>query len=589
MGLVLFIQQRAFVAALVGSALLGLTIYLVTTKPSYSAFGVLSILGYFFGIRPVYQFYISLRRSWHFHDVVKSKDCAPAAAVPTPLFGTIRHKLNLLLYPGGDLLDDVFAKKYEKYGATHALHDRFGVPKVIHTIDPANVNAIMRTQADDWRPAKGRANTMYPLAQEGLLNSEGEAWSRNRKLILRHINTKRVKDVRSAESDVQLLFDTIGPADHDGWTETVDLLDLFHRLSLDMSTTYLLGTSANSQLTGVFERKRQAAMAEYDLIPNKRDQKMSYGEAYEIVRNYFSWRSKLGSKYWIADSPKYREACATLNDFADDLIQRAMNARSDNAGKSEDNEHMDSKYGLIDSLVKEIGDPVHIRNLIMDLFIAGQNMTGTLAAWIFAQLSANPDIFDRLRAEVVDKFGTEDSPLLPLTWDNLRSCSTMQNVIRETLRMYPLLANIGRNAKCDTVLPRGGGPDGSQPIAVPKGCTVTCNIYLTHRRAEEWGDDEWEFKPDRWIGRKVSFGEYAPFGAGPRICIGQQLALTEISFVLARMLQRFDGMRVPLGQDNLVKGYRVVVAPKNGVKVQLRRAREGKGECTSPTLGAQAG
>ncbi|KAM3425024.1 hypothetical protein BST61_g6993 [Cercospora zeina] len=587
MGLVLFIQQRAFVAALVGSVLLGLTTALVHRVPTYSAWALPALLSFISGVKPLYNLYISLKRSRRVREYATSKDCAAAPALPTPLFGTIRHKLNLLLYPGGDLLDDVFAKKYETYGPTHALHDRFGVPNVIHTIDPANINAIMRTQAEDWRPAKGRADTMYPLAQEGLLNSEGEAWSRNRKLILRHINTKRVKDVRSAESDVQLLFDAIGSCDHDGWTETVDLLDLFHRLSLDMSTTYLLGTSANAQLTGVFERKRQAAMAEVDLVPNKHDQKMSYGDAYEIVRNYFSWRSKLGSKYWIADSPKYREACATLNDFADDLIQRAMKDRSESVDKLDDITHSDSKYGLIDSLVKEIGDPVYIRNLIMDLFIAGQNMTGTLAAWIFAQLSAKPDIFDRLRAEITAKFGTEDSPLLPLTWDNLQSCSTMHNVIRETLRMYPLLANIGRNAKCDTVLPRGGGPDGSQPVAVPQGCTVTCNIYLTHRRTEEWGDDAWEFRPDRWVGRKVSFGEYAPFGAGPRICIGQQLALTEISFVMARMLQRFDAMRTPPGQDNLVKGYRVVVAPKNGVRVQLRRAREEAGGCTTPKLGAQ--
>lgn len=582
MNFILLIQKWPFVAMLVLTAVLGSSTWLVLVRPIHSSAALLAMSIYVLAFRPFYKFLTGAKRSRNFSNFAKSKNCGTASALPTPILGAIRHKIKLLLYPGGDLLDDVFAKKYERHGATHALHDRFGVPKVIHTIDPVNINAIMRSRAEDWCPSKGRADTMYPLAQEGLLNSEGEAWMRNRKLILRHINTKRVKDVREAEPDVQLLFDAIGSADHDGWTETVDLLDLFHRMSLDMSTTYLLGTSANAQFSGIAARKREAIMLEHDFVLGKRDEEMTYEEAYDVVRNYFSWRSKLGSKYWFADSPRYRKACSTLNEFADGLIRRAVNDRS---SCQISGAHASNKYGLIDSLVKEIGDPVHIRNLVMDLFIAGQNMTGTMIAWVFAQLSVHPDLFNRLRAEVLDKFGTEESPHEPLTWDNLQSCSFMQNVIRETLRMYPLLANIGRNAKCDTVLPRGGGPDGLQPIAVPKGCAVTCNIYLTHRRAEEWGEDAWEFKPDRWVGRKLG-SEYAPFGAGPRVCIGQQLTMSEISFVIVRMMQRFSKMRTPEGQDNLTKGYRVVIAPENGVKVQLRLVRDVT-PCGSPLLGAE--
>ena len=587
MGFILFVQKYPCYTAIVGTAVLGLATFLTRLRPNYAALALLAATTYFLVLKPLYDTYTRIKRATHFHNFSKSRGCSSISAVPRPFLGSVRHKLSLLRHSGGDLLDDVFAKKYEQHGATHALLDGSGVPQVIHTIDPVNINAILRIKADDWSPAKSRAKTMYPLAQEGLLNSEGAAWTRNRKLILRHINTKRVKDVRSAEPDVQNLFDAIGSADQNGWTGTVDLLDLFHRLSLDMTTTYLLGTSANSQLTGMKERKREAVMAEYDLVRNKsKEQKMSYNEAYEVVRNYFSHRSKLGSKYWLADSPRYREACSTLNGFADDLIKRAMDERHEETrlrvDLSDDAERSRSRYGLIDSLVKEIGDPIHIRNLIMDLFIAGQNMTGTMAAWIFAQLGANPAIFDQVRAEVLEKFGTEDFPRLPLTWNNLQSCSALQNVIRETLRMYPLLANIGRNAKCDTVLPRGGGPDGMEPVAVPKGCAVTCNIYLTHRRREEWGDDAWQFKPERWIGRKLG-PEYCPFGAGSRACIGQQLSLTEISFVMARMLQKFSEMKVPEGQNNLTKAYRVAVAPKDGVKVQLRMAN---GLCASPTLGA---
>jgi cytochrome P450 len=84
-----------------------------------------------------------------------------------------------------------------------------------------------------------------------------------------------------------------------------------------------------------------------------------------------------------------------------------------------------------------------------------------------------------------------------MTWDNLRLCTTLQYAIYETLRKYPALPNISRNAIQDTVLPRGGGPDGSCPIVVPKGAPVTCCLYLMHWREQEWGSDPEAFRPER--------------------------------------------------------------------------------------------
>lgn len=309
-------------------------------------------------------------RANKFQTFANSNGCAPAPTIPRPFMGAVRHKVGLLLYSGGDLLDNVFARKFEVHGTTHTLCDEFGTPKVVHTIDPVNLSAVLSKSAGDWAPSKSRANTMYPLAQEGLLNSEGESWHRNRKLIMRHIGTKKARDVRNSEGDIQLLLSAIGPCNHDGWTQTVDLLDLLHRISLDMSTTFLLGTSANAQLAGLHDAKKRAAMEEFDLVPAKRNAEMTYGEAYETVRDFFSWRSKLGSKYWMADGTKYRKACKTLNNFADELIERAVERSKSSPDGAQ--EATDNRYGLIDSLVRDIGDPLHIRNLVMDLFIAGQ-------------------------------------------------------------------------------------------------------------------------------------------------------------------------------------------------------------------------
>lgn len=111
--------------------------------------------------------------------------------------------------------------------------------------------------------------------------------------------------------------------------------------------------------------------------------------------------------------------------------------------------------------------------------------------------------------KVLAIFGTEHEPKpTPMTWDNLRTCTVMQHSIYEVLRKYPTLPLLSRNALKDTVLPRGGGPDGSQPIAVPKGTPVTCCLYLMHRREEEWGPDAEAFVPDRCKRRRVATVNY---------------------------------------------------------------------------------
>ena len=69
---------------------------------------------------------------------------------------------------------------------------------------------------------------------------------------------------------------------------------------------------------------------------------------------------------------------------------------------------------------------------------------------------------------------------------------------------------------------------------------VVYSVFATHRLKKFWGEDADEFRPERW-GEGVSRGwEYLPFNGGPRICLGQQYALTETSYVLTRIVQLFS-------------------------------------------------
>lgn len=134
----------------------------------------------------------------------------------------------------------------------------------------------------------------------------------------------------------------------------------------------------------------------------------------------------------------------------------------------------------------------------------------------------------------------------------------------------------------DTTLPRGGGPDGSQPIVILKNTPVGYSPLAMQRRpdlyppvSEKFPDVEM-FSPDRWFHWQPKPWQYIPFNGGPRICIGQQFALTEMGYVLTRLFQRYD--RVVSYMDEIDGGKPrmktdIVLMPGDGVKVAFFEAK----------------
>lgn len=156
-----------------------------------------------------------------------------------------------------------------------------------------------------------------------------------------------------------------------------------------------------------------------------------------------------------------------------------------------------------------------------------------------------------------------------MTYDNLQQCPLLHNSIYEAMRMYPTLSSIGRQAVRNTVLPTGGGPDGTSPIAIAAGTVVMCSLFQMHRRPQEWGEDTNEFRPERWEMRTTGH-EYAPFGGGPRVCPGQLFGLVELFYTTARLLQRFSDIRVPKGQEPVRPKGAGLMMPPEGARVQLK-------------------
>lgn len=125
----------------------------------------------------------------------------------------------------------------------------------------------------------------------------------------------------------------------------------------------------------------------------------------------------------------------------------------------------------------------------------------------------------------------------------------------------------------DTVLPHGGGANGKLPVFVPRGSIVMYSVYSMHRRTDIYGSDALEFKPERWAPDAVNgplrpgWG-FLPFNGGPRICVGQQYALTEASYTIVRLLQTFG--EIEARDDGAwEEGYGLTLCSGRGTKVGL--------------------
>ena len=163
------------------------------------------------------------------------------------------------------------------------------------------------------------------------------------------------------------------------------------------------------------------------------------------------------------------------------------------------------------------------------------------------------------------------------------------------MRLYPQLPVNIRVALKTTILPSGGGPDGTSPVLIRKGTGVGYSVYHMHRRKSFYGADANEYRPERWEGSElVSIGwGFMPFHGGPRICLGskfamsvahrsstdllsyqEDFALSEASYGIVRIVQTFPKLRLPpcdmiepTGQEK--QSLTIVVSSAEGCRVML--------------------
>ncbi|XP_064926731.1 cytochrome P450 27C1 isoform X6 [Columba livia] len=165
-----------------------------------------------------------------------------------------------------------------------------------------------------------------------------------------------------------------------------------------------------------------------------------------------------------------------------------------------------------------------------EMLLAGVDTTSFTLSWATYLLAKHPEVQQRVYEEIASKLGKEKVPVAR----DVRKLPLIRAVLKETLRLYPVLPGNGRVTQKDLIV---GG------YLIPKGTQLALCHYTTSYSEENFSMAN-EFRPERWLrkdnlDRVDNFGSI-PFGYGIRSCIGRRVAELEIHLALIQLLQNFE-------------------------------------------------
>eukprot|EP01087_Luapelamoeba_hula_P020945 TRINITY_DN722_c0_g1_i1.p1 TRINITY_DN722_c0_g1~~TRINITY_DN722_c0_g1_i1.p1 ORF type:complete len:545 (-),score=100.57 TRINITY_DN722_c0_g1_i1:97-1731(-) len=440
--------------------------------------------------------------------------------------------------------------------AAESNHDIFSF-KIFHiygvsSCDPEHVKHVYHTNFQNYVKGQTMQYLFRPFFGNGIFAVNGNEWKHQRdvaKPLFRQNSLQEMVPV--FVKDTAVFLKKLSTA-----VETpVDIQNLFMRFTLDTFTEIGFGHNANSLTSETGSRFAPS----FDYI-----QFEIFRRAMNPLREYFT-------------KNKFNRALQDVDEFVYKIIaDRRKEPVESLTGKRD----LLSRYLLmtgddIDSASPEVQDGTapqqhaleatgtngysdqYLRDILMNFVIAGRDTTAILMTWTVYSLCKHKDIEAKVMAEI-------DSVLQGCqpTWEDVKKLKYLRAVLDETLRLYPPVPANYKQAAEDDVLPGG--------YVIRKGTEVALNAYTIHRLEKYWGSDALEYRPERWLvdGFRQSMHpyQYFPFHAGPRVCLGKTMALTEAAILLASIYQKYTLQLVP-GQ-NIVYALSLTMPAKTTVMVK---------------------
>jgi cytochrome P450 len=404
---------------------------------------------------------------------------------------------------------------------------RFGSSVFLN--DPAGIKRVLIDNVANY-PKMDMENRFFrALFGDGLLSREGEAWRTHRRIMAPSFDPRSVAGYAPAMAAASAEF-------ADEWARLdnaseIDVSEEMTRLTLEIICRSIFSTDYQ-EMTAISGSALARSSDAFDF-------------------NLLDILPIIGEQRLKAREKKMAAIFASL----DGAISRLIEARK------ADPSHRDLLGRLVAQMDEETGaklTPQEVRDEVLTIFVAGHETTASAMTFTWYALAHQPEWEAKLHAELDAVLGGRTP-----TEADLAKLSVTRRIIEETMRLYPPAPGIStRIAK---------QADEISGMKIRKGAMIQVSSWILHRHAELW-DNPFAFDPDRFLPER-SVGRprfaYLPFGGGPRVCIGQAMAMQEATLILATLAQRFR-LRMRPGHHVQIQ-QRVTIRPRGGLPMRIER------------------
>lgn len=424
------------------------------------------------------------------------------------------------------------------------------------TCDPKNLEHILKVRFDNYPKGPTWQAVFHDLLGEGIFNSDGDTWLFQRKTAALEFTTRTLRQAmaRWVSRAIKLRFCPIlNRAQLEG--KSVDLQDLLLRLTFDNICGLTFGKDPQTLSAGLpnnafamaFDRATEATLQRF-ILP-------------EIIWKMRKWLG-LGMEVSLSRGLKH------VDEYMTNIINtRKLELASQSQGGTPHDDllsrFMKKKESYSDKFLQEV---------TLNFILAGRDTSSVALSWFFWLVIQNPRVEEKILMEIctvlMETRGNDTSMWLedPLVFEEVDQLTYLKAALSETLRLYPSVPEDSKHVIADDVLPDG--------TFVPAGSAITYSIYSSGRMKFIWGEDCLQFKPERWLSsdekkfEMVDSFKFVAFNAGPRICLGKDLAYLQMKSIAAAVLLRHRLAVAPT--HKVEQKMSLTLFMKDGLKVNLQ-------------------
>ena len=403
-------------------------------------------------------------------------------------FKFLNHANNILKNPL-----PFHARNFKNLGDIFRLNIGFG-KSVLFCRDAGLLQHVLQKNQKNYTKSYIQTKDLARYVGKGLLTAEGEHWQKQRKLIQPAFHKSQL--VLLLNTVQQTILEELKNIKTD---KPIDVFPIFNDLAFQTVVKSIFNIAVSEEDIASLQHTTEAT------------QQML---VQELRQPFLVWWFNLSgkTKKHLDLSQNSRTILRRLveerklsNTKHDDLLDMLLNARYDDGSEM-------SESQLVDE--------------ILILFAAGHETTSNALTFTTELLARNPEAQLKILEEI-SKIKSESDDIMH--W--IKNATYTKLVIEESMRLYPPAYFIDRvNSEEDVY----------EGMILPKGSTLLFSVYEIHRHPNFWKNPE-EFSPERFLDENIKFSKnYYPFGAGPRMCIGNNFAMYEMILAIIALVEQFE-------------------------------------------------